>query len=218
LTGGTRALIPSHERNCFQSVGRYPGSNHALPSRRGAIGDETPSQAMTTPSTRSSTSGEPRKLTKPHEVQQLPLYCCPHFLANGEDSSLIREWKHLRLPCLSTRSHIIGTSTDVQQLVLYLHLHHLSNRKCKANKFTGVQHYALRLHPPPLPNRPSKVMASASPICGLVKTRTMMGLLCLHPQALVTFLLSSWLIRASLLTPLAVIANPPLHLTTSRRM
>jgi hypothetical protein len=191
-------LILSHKRTYFQFVGKYQGSNLALARRRGAVGDKTPSQAMTMLSTKSSSSGEPCKLSKTHEVQQLPL--CR------------------RLPCQSTRSHIISTSTDIQQLVLYLHLHRLSNRKCKANKFTGVQHYALRLHPPPLPNRPSKVMASASPICGLVKTRTMMGLLCLHPQALVTFLLSSWLIRASLLTPLAVIANPPLHLTTSRRM
>ena len=191
-------MILSHKRTYFQFVGKYQGSNLALARRRGAVGDKTPSQAMTMLSTKSSSSGEPCKLSKTHEVQQLPL--CH------------------RLPCQSTRLHIIGTSTDIQQLVLYLHLHRLSNRKCKANKFTGVQHYALRLHPPPLPNRPSKVMASASPICGLVKTRTMMGLLCLHPQALVTFLLSSWLIRASLLTPLAVIANPPLHLTTSRRM
>ena len=190
-------MILSHKRTYFQFVGKYQGSNLAHASRRGAISDKTVSQAMTMLSTKSSSSGEPCKLSKMHEVQQLPL--CR------------------RLPCQSTRSHIIGTSTDVQQLVLYLHLHRLSNRKCKANKFTGVQHYALRLHPPPLPNRPSKVMASASPICGLVKTRTMMGLLCLHPQALVAFLLSSWLVRASLLTPLAVIANPPLHLTASRR-
>jgi len=192
-------LILSHKQTHFQSVGKYQGSNLALARRRGAVSDKTPSQAMTTPSTRSSSSGEPHKLSKSHEVQQLP--------------------PCRRLPCRSTRLHVIGTSTDVQQRILYLHLrlHRLSNRKCKANKFTGVQHYALRLHPPPLPNRPSKVMASASPICGLLKTRTMMGLLCLHPQALVAFLLSFWLVHASLLTPLAAIANPPLHLTTSRR-
>jgi hypothetical protein len=153
---------------------------------------------MTTLSTKSSSSRELHKLSKMHKVQQLP--------------------PCRRLPCQSTRSHIIGTSTDVQQLVLYLHLHRLSNRKCKANKFTGVQHYALQLHPPPLPNRPSKVMASAGPIHGLMKTQTMMGLLCLNPQALIAFLLSSWLICTSLLTPLTVITNPPLHLTTSRRM
>ena len=210
-------MIPSHEQNCFQSVGRYPGSNHALPSRRGAVGDETPSQAMTTPSTRSFASGEPRKLTKPHEVQQLPPYRRPHCLANREDSSLIREWKHLRLPCLSTRSHIIGTSTDVQQLVLYVRLPCLSNRKRKANKFTAFQQYALRLHPPPLSNGPSNIMMSPSPIHRLVKTRTMMGLLCLHPQALVAFLLGSSLVLAPSLTPLAATANPPLHLTMGRR-
>jgi hypothetical protein len=164
-------LILSHKRTYFQFVGKYQGSNLALARRRGAISDKTLSQVMTMLSTKSSSSRELHKLSKMHKVQQLPL--CRH------------------LPCQSTRLHIIGTSTDVQQLVLYLHLHHLSNRKCKANKFTGVQHYMLRLHPPPLPNRPSKVIVSASPICGLVKTRTMMGLLCLHLQALIAFLLSS---------------------------
>ena len=93
---------------------------------------------MTMLSMRSSSSGEPHKLSKSHKVQQLPPCRCPPCLANQEDSSLIGELLHLHLPCQSTRSRVISTSTDVQQLVLYLHLHHLSNRKCKANKFTDV--------------------------------------------------------------------------------
>ena len=192
-------MILSHNQTYFQSVGKYQGSNLALTRRRGAIGNRTPSQVMTMLSMRSSSSRELHKLSKLHKVQQLPL--CHH------------------LPCQSTRLHIISTSTDIQQLILYLHLrlHRLSNRKCKANKFTGVQHYTLQLHPPPLPNRPSKVMASASPIHGLVKTWTMMGPLCLYLQALVAFLLSFWLIHTSLLTPLTAITNPPLHLTASWR-
>jgi len=210
-------LNPSHKQTYFQSVGKYQGSNLAHTSRRGPVSNKTPSQAITTPSMRSSSSRELRELSKVHNVWQLVPCRHPPCLANREDSSLIRELKHLHLPCLSTRSHIIGTSTDVQQLVLYLCLPRLSNRKCKANRFTGLQQHMLRLYPPPLSNGPSNVMASPRPICGLVKTQTMMGLLCPCLQALVAFLLSSWLIHASLLTPLTAIANPPLHLTPGRR-
>ena len=140
LNGGTRALIPSHKRTYFQSasVGKYRGSTLALASRRGAVSDKTSSQAMTTPSTRSSSSGEPRELSKSHEVQQVAPCCRSPCLANWEDSILIGESKHPCLPCLSTKSCVIGTSTHVQRLKLYLHLPRLSNRKGKANKFMDV--------------------------------------------------------------------------------
>ena len=138
LNGEMSALIPFHKRTNFQSIGKYQGSNLAHASRRGAISDKTVSQAMTMLSTISSSSGEPCELSKVHNIWQLAPYHCPLCLANWGDPSLIGESKHLHLPCWSTRSRVISTSTIVQQLIPFHRLPCLSNRKHKANKFTDV--------------------------------------------------------------------------------
>lgn len=186
-------MIQSQIRTNFQSADKYQGSDHVLPSTRGAVSDTTLSQVMMKLSTRSSSSGE-NKFRRLHDVQLLALSRCH------------------RLSCLST-PYKISTSTNAQQLKLSFHHPHLSNRKCNVSKFTGVQlqQDVLRLYPPPLSNKPTKVTASSSPIHRPMKTRTRM-IMTLHLRPL-AFLLSSCLVHASLLILLAVITNPFLHLT-----